>query len=383
MHDRYNRGGDYIIGSATPIPLRQLLERRGNLTELGQSIVKLQLSLHAEALSQAEARTTSAQASLTEQTASTILESLTGSEEDLAAISALPTALVRKMLSGSEVWASLPYFVFRKLRLLDTSRGDGKPGPVGPGLEQDIDQWILANERTLRDDKRDDWRRGIIDYASHANIVFDTSPESSASALVIHRGVLSGYTILDERRASTLSIQPSFLSFQAMFAKITNGLLNGLDWSNVFIAGGIVLSALLCTTDADIEKYSSSDIDIYIHGLDPVAANKKVENIFEIWKSNLPESCREKTLVVRNSRTITFFSEYPVKRVQIVLKLVQNPKEVLLNFDLDVCAMGYDGESLVMLPRAARALETGYSVFTMDLVQGHYLGDRRASQESR
>ncbi|KAF8311766.1 hypothetical protein DL93DRAFT_2168872 [Clavulina sp. PMI_390] len=168
-----------------------------------------------------------------------------------------------------------------------------------------------------------------------------------------------------------------------MFNIITNGLLNGLDWSNIFLAGGIVLSTLLCTSEADIDKYISSDIDVYIHGLDPVAANKKIQHIFDVWKSNLPPSCREKTLVVRNSRTITFFSEYPVKRVQVVLKLVRNPKEVLLNFDLDICAMGYDGTSLKMLPRAARALETGYNVFTMDLIQGHYLGERRASQESR
>jgi len=36
-----------------------------------------------------------------------------------------------------------------------------------------------------------------------------------------------------------------------------------------------------------------------------------------------------------------------------------------------------------MLPRCARALETGYTAFTMDLVYGHHLGDRRATQEMR
>lgn len=36
-----------------------------------------------------------------------------------------------------------------------------------------------------------------------------------------------------------------------------------------------------------------------------------------------------------------------------------------------------------MLPRCARALETGYSTFTMDLIWGHHLGDRRATQEIR
>lgn len=92
-------------------------------------------------------------------------------------------------------------------------------------------------------------------------------------------------------------------------------------------------------------------------------------------------------------------AKYPIKRIQIVLKLVKNPKEVLLNFDLDPCSLGFDGSELWLLPRAARALESelnrgthlakpnvskaGYSVFTMDLIHGHYLGERRASQESR
>lgn len=106
-------------------------------------------------------------------------------------------------------------------------------------------------------------------------------------------------------------------------------------------------------------------------------------------------------LFARQSR---FLSNFPTKRIQIVLKLVKSPKDVLLNFDLDLCAMGYDGTELWMLPRSARAIQStakasnlreksgtitdatilaGYSVFTMDLVHGHYLGERRATQESR
>ena len=36
-----------------------------------------------------------------------------------------------------------------------------------------------------------------------------------------------------------------------------------------------------------------------------------------------------------------------------------------------------------MLPRCARAIETGYSIFYLDLIFGHHLGHRRVSQESR
>ncbi|KAF8311764.1 hypothetical protein DL93DRAFT_2082968 [Clavulina sp. PMI_390] len=379
----YTRGGDNVLGSATPGPIRHLIDNEDydSLAELGEAIVNLQLSLHAESLKEADARTTSAQTSLVEQTASKILDTLTGSEEDFAAISGIPAQLAHKAIWESE---ALPYHAFRTLRKLLNRHdsGDTLPGSSEFG-ERDIDDWILANERNLRDDRRSDWMRGLVDYDAHAHAVFNPSPETTSAARVIHREKLSGYTFLDELRATSISIQPSSASFQSMFNRITDGLLSGLDWSNVLIAGGIVLSTLVSTSDADIEKYISSDIDVYIYCLDPVAANRKIQHIFDVWKSNLPTASQDKTLVVRNSRTITFFSEYPVKRVQVVLKLVKSPKEVLLNFDLDICAMGYDGSRVVMLPRAARALETGYNVFTMDLIQGHYLGERRASQESR
>lgn len=94
------------------------------------------------------------------------------------------------------------------------------------------------------------------------------------------------------------------------------------------------------------------------------------------------------------------FSPIPHQEGAIVLKLVSNPREVLLNFDLDVCSMGWDGTELWLLPWAARALgsesalrdnliicltrhEAGYSVFTMNMIEGHYLGERRATQEKR
>ena len=87
--------------------------------------------------------------------------------------------------------------------------------------------------------------------------------------------------------------------------------------------------------------------------------------------------------MVKNAKTITLLPTYPNRRLQIVLKLCRSPTDILLNFDLDICAVGFNGSDVMMLPRCARAIETGYSVFTMDLVWGYYLGDRRASQESR
>ncbi|KAJ7815281.1 hypothetical protein B0H14DRAFT_1410689 [Mycena olivaceomarginata] len=167
---------------------------------------------------------------------------------------------------------------------------------------------------------------------------------------------------------------------------MSDGLLKNLNWSNVFVAGGIVLGTLLYVDTAGGQphrdpRWSSSDIDIYIYGLSPTEANEKVGHIFDTFCANLPPGSQ--TLVVRNCSTITFYAQYPLRRIQIVLKLVESPKTVLLNFDLDICAMGWDGATLWMLPRTARALEVGCNVFTMGLIHGHYLSDRRASTQER
>lgn len=187
----------------------------------------------------------------------------------------------------------------------------------------------------MREDEAGDWKRGLVDWDLHSDLTFDPPLQlrTSGAKVVMRQSKPSGYTFLDDLRDKSVSVQPDTSAFRTAFESITDGLLNGLDWSNVFVAGGIVLSTFLAVTPNQYKKYRNSDIDVYIHGLAPVEANAKVQHLFDVWKSNLPAEARDNVLVVRNSRTITFFSQYPLKRLQIVLKLVKHPKEVLLNFD--------------------------------------------------
>ena len=154
------------------------------------------------------------------------------------------------------------------------------------------------------------------------------------------------------------------------------------------VAGGMALATLLhVDTAKDNGHIRDHDIDLYIYGLSPADANRKAEEIHDVWAHNLPEYEEDgrlnERLVVKNAKTINLLSTYPNRRIQIVLKLLPSPTDVLLNFDLDACAIGYNGLEVFMLPRCARAIETGYSVFTMDLIWGHHLCDRRATQEAR
>ena len=116
--------------------------------------------------------------------------------------------------------------------------------------------------------------------------------------------------------------------------------------------------------------------------LGPEEANAKVEHIYEAWSRNLPSSVTNRQ-VVKNAKTINFLADYPNRRVQVVLKLTPSITDILLNCDLDACALAFNGSEVLMLPRFVRALETGSSMFTMDLIWGHHLGHRRASQENR
>ncbi|KAJ6448239.1 hypothetical protein C8R47DRAFT_1231049 [Mycena vitilis] len=247
-----------------------------------------------------------------------------------------------------------------------------------------LDDWVLRNEKWLREGDHTSWQKGLV-RLEDAPIVFPRSGLTDTGDRTIMRSdlVSSNFQVLSDCREPSTTITGSADAFKHAFCQMTDGLLENLDWSNVCVAGGIILGTLLRPHNvyADSDLWESSDIDIYIYGLSATEATAKIQSIYMTCRDNIQPGYT--TLVVRNSKTITLYSEWPTRRVQFVLKLVESPREVLLNFDLDICAMGWDGSNVWMLPRAARALETGMNVFTMNLVQGHYLSARRASQPQR
>ena len=129
------------------------------------------------------------------------------------------------------------------------------------------------------------------------------------------------------------------------------------------------------------DAIAECDIDMYLYGVTSKEANQKIDEIHKVYAANMgPES---KHIVMKTAKTISFIPQYPQRRIQIVLKLHSSPLESLLRVDLDACSLAFDGSRVLMLPRCARALETGYSVFTMDLIWGHRLGNRRETQMHR
>lgn len=281
-------------------------------------------------------------------------------------------------------WNRIPYSVLRQalLRLSYDRAEEGSEWDqlIYGELHDNIDEWyvlhqvsqsdcpsrlcrILSNEKWLRDADPLQWQLGLVSL-NDADFVFPNYV-LQWHRIITRPGPLPGYELLCEARRPQIAIQPSTVAFKTAFHRISDGLLQNLDWSNLLVAGGIVLSTLI-SDNADVWRSKSSDIDMYVYGLSPADANKKLHHVFDTFRSNLPPGTR--TFVVRNSKTITFYAKYPLRRLQIILKLVKSPRHVLLNFDLDVCAMGWDGSNVWMLPRAARALESAFSLPTLSLV---------------
>ena len=267
-------------------------------------------------------------------------------------------------------------------RLINTLRDAG----IEPYTSYNLDDLIRVQECNMRSIwNKDD--RYLVDLSTLLDLLTlkpELHPTLSHPVVALHRhDADDSFDLLHKRRPQVLHLNPTQSAFNSVFDRLTGNLMAGLNWQGVLVAGGMVLAALT-QVDPNLDlQILGHDIDIYLYGLSPQEANTKIKEIYRVWLRNLPPSAVREKVVVRNTRTITFLAHYPVRRVQIVLKLSRSVTDVLLNFDLDQCAMGFNGTTVLILPRCARALETGYTVFCSDLVCGHSSRTRRSTQIGR
>ncbi len=148
--------------------------------------------------------------------------------------------------------------------------------------------------------------------------------------------------------------------FKKNFNVFTEGMLDTVNWKNLFLAGGSVLAMLTPVPEEyrktnitrrqwfhDI-KYKTSDIDLYIYGLDEDQATQKLYEIYESVKKVVPKECT----CIRSSRAITIVSQYPYRHIQIIIRLFKSPAEVLMSFDVDSCCVGFNGKKVFCTPRS-------------------------------
>ncbi|CAM9343981.1 unnamed protein product, partial [Phaeothamnion confervicola] len=171
-------------------------------------------------------------------------------------------------------------------------------------------------------------------------------PRTSGNAVVSHREFLRQFDAFSEQQ------------------------LRFVDWNNVVAAGGAVLAAVMPTPPGPLrtyyhthQAYRGSDIDLFIYGVNEATATKKVVGIY-----NAVRRTNSKVFAVRSLHTITIVSEFPCRKIQIILRLYKTLAEaspgrpVLHGFDVDCCSVGFDGQTVWATNRAARAICNGVNV---------------------
>lgn len=198
--------------------------------------------------------------------------------------------------------------------------------------------------------------------------------------------------------------QVSEAQFWSNFHKFVLDQLEGLDWTGVVMAGGAVLAC--ATTQPAKSRYgdkvvlehllrynpsalehldspqdyatflalhspdsptSSSDIDLYLYGFDSEEALlAKQRELAEVIKRNA-EARGAEVYATRTRAAVTLFSAFPYRSVQIVIGAkAKCATEVVLDFDLDCCALCFDGTRLLALPRAMLALNRRCNMLRAD-----------------
>ena len=276
----------------------------------------------------------------------------------------------------------LPYRAFRHLCSLPQA-------VCSPGCSHvDIDEAILKSERYHRCPSSRSVDQKHLISLSDLLAILSFSGQTRLGPDVVEYirkdPPLGGFEMFDYLRKWRFLMHSGCAAFARTFERITNNLLRGLNWDNILVAGGLVLTTLLHTEEEKdhISSIRDPDMDIYIYGVDAEGANRKAEEIYNVWAQNLPPTNKPK-LVIRSAKTIDLLAAYPYRRLQIILRLLSTPLDILSRFDLDACAIAFNGTEVVMLPRCARAIETGYNIFTMDLIWGHHLGHRRETRIRR
>ncbi|KAK0202600.1 hypothetical protein DFS33DRAFT_1275685 [Desarmillaria ectypa] len=142
-----------------------------------------------------------------------------------------------------------------------------------------------------------------------------------------------------------IEVLPITLAHDA-FAMLSDSTALKVALGNIFVAGGLVFGTLL------MPQVPAGHPDV----------NKTEECL-------LPTS--------------TFIYTGSARRRSMTKSCTLGPHEVLLNFDLNMRTAWYDRLNVWILPWFVRAVEAGTSIFTMDLINGHYLGYRKATRDQR
>ena len=109
------------------------------------------------------------------------------------------------------------------------------------------------------------------------------------------------------------------------------------------------------------EYLLGSEIDLFLYGISEDEAKDKLLEFYDAVQAASPFPVR----AFRSTHAITLVSQYPFRHVHIVLRIYNSVSEILCEFDVDSCAVGYDGTKVVLPPRTAISIITQSNMVDM------------------
>ncbi|KAK0556916.1 hypothetical protein OC844_005718 [Tilletia horrida] len=234
----------------------------------------------------------------------------------------------------------------------------------GARTEKEKDDILNRHNLLLAQAPPPDWRAQLL--ALDCAWTF----EPGSRVVMIERTPVPGLAFFDQLRAPAVGIR-SPKAFAAEMSKRTKGVLAGLDYTNMVMAGGFPLSCLV-TNPRGGPLFQASDIDLYLYASSGTQATRKALHIQEVIDKNVG-NFEQHYHIVRTMGTLTFVpkagtgSKYP--KIQLVMKIHYNGLDVIANFDRDEVSMAWDGAELYLDVRAVRAVNEGFSVLTEKLIK--------------
>lgn len=131
---------------------------------------------------------------------------------------------------------------------------------------------------------------------------------------------------------------------------------DSFDWNNILLAGGFFT--------ANEDDIKTTDIDLFIYGLEEEDAIKRLEKLAEhIFKCKYNGRIK----VIRTKYAVTFIFDTDVNPIQVVLNLCRDPLEVLLSFDIAPSKIGFDGNTIICIDTSKTFIGRKYVITPDDL----------------
>lgn len=146
------------------------------------------------------------------------------------------------------------------------------------------------------------------------------------------------------------------------------GLLDNFDWNNVLLAGGYVSG--LMEKNYDSENYKSSDLDFFIFDKNRNIVIKKLKKLYRYFSSKLDVII---TFRYKYSPVVNIFSPKFNRTIQIIGCIESNPLNILKQFDLTHCQVGFDGHNIISTSEFKKAMISRITTITKRTIHAYRL----------